>query len=181
MPLIPKASEICPVHSVQYLWRRAGPAARTIQNRLFFMPPHQDAGASPQAAQPVGAGGGSQVIAGPRAGGARFAASSVCVRGRAACIGLHWVVGSAAMLAQVAACRCARRHRGPERVPACYRGSPVDGVACAASTGRARAWWSVPRPFNQSGAPHTCSCTEPCSYSYLRDRCSAASGLGPDP
>ena len=56
MALIPKASEICPVHSVQYLWRRAGPAARTIQNRLFFMGARKDAGASPEAAQPEGAG-----------------------------------------------------------------------------------------------------------------------------
>ena len=43
-------------HSVHYLWRRAGPAARTIQNRRLFMPPRKDAGASPQAAQPEGAG-----------------------------------------------------------------------------------------------------------------------------
>ena len=108
-----------------YLWGRAGPATRTIQRRLFFMPPHQDAGASPQAAQPVGAGGGSQVIAGPRAGGARFTASSVCVRGRAAgqfCTG--WSVRRR--------CRAGRgvpvheTARGaPERGPACYRGSPV--------------------------------------------------------
>ena len=37
---------------------------------------------------------------------------------------------------------------------------------------RARAWWSVPCPRNQSGAPHTCSRTEPCSCSCVRDRCS---------
>ena len=34
---------------------------------------------------------------------------------------------------------------------------------------RARDRWAVPRPRNQSGAPHICSRTEPCSCSCVRE------------
>ena len=118
----------------------------------------QGRGGEPTGGTARGRRGGSQVIAGPRAGGARFAASSVCVRGRAAgqfCIG--WSVRR----------RCSRRSRragardgtrGPGAGPGVLPRVPgPDGrraphqLAVCAHGGRCRAPATVPSAEHVGG------------------------------